>query len=169
MDNATCNKGVVANLKEHLSFMQALVCDGKFFHVCCGNHILNLIVKAGLEKANAAVVKIRYGAKHIKHSEGRILKFVECIKNLGRSCSKKLRQDMPIRWNSTYLMLENAILYQEAYIQYKLIDTDFKYGLSEEEWRRVKTIARFLKSFYDITTLFSGSQYPTANLYLPNV
>lgn len=76
---------------------------------------------------------------------------------------------MPIRWNSTYLMLESAVLYQQAYIQYKLIDTDFKYGLSEEEWKRVETIAKFLKPFYDITTLFSGSKYPTTNLYLHNV
>ncbi|KAL3347819.1 hypothetical protein AABB24_021458 [Solanum stoloniferum] len=141
LDNATCNKGVVTNLKEHLSLMQALVCDGKFFHVRCGNHILNLIVKSGLEKADAAIVKIREGIKHIKHSEGRILKFVECIKNLGLRCSKKLRQDMVIRWNSTYMMLESAILYQQAYIQYKLIDTDFKHGLSEEEWKRVEMIA----------------------------
>lgn len=88
MDNATCNKGVVANLKEHLSLMQALVCDGKFFYVHCGNHILNLIVKAGLEKADAAIVKIREGVKNIKHSKGRILKFVECIKNLGLPCLK---------------------------------------------------------------------------------
>lgn len=50
-----------------------------------------------------------------------------------------------------------------------MIDTDFKYGLSEEVWRRVKTITRFLKPFYNITTLFFGSRYPTANLYLHNM
>lgn len=82
---------------------------------------------------------------------------------------KKLCQDMTIRWNSTYLMLESAILYQQAYIQYKLIDTNFKHGFSEEEWKRVETIAQFLKPFYNITILSSGSRYPTANLYLHNM
>lgn len=67
--------------------MQALVYDGKFFHIRCRNHILNLIVKAGLEKVDATIVKIRDGIKHIKHSKGRILEFVGCIKNLGLSCS----------------------------------------------------------------------------------
>ncbi|XP_016498971.1 zinc finger BED domain-containing protein RICESLEEPER 3-like isoform X1 [Nicotiana tabacum] len=76
---------------------------------------------------------------------------------------------MTIRWISTFQMLESALLYQQAYIKYKLVDTDFKYALSEEEWKRVETVAKCLKSFYDITILFSGNKYPTANLYLPNV
>ncbi|KAK6777586.1 hypothetical protein RDI58_024304 [Solanum bulbocastanum] len=76
---------------------------------------------------------------------------------------------MTIRWNFTYLMLESAILYQQAYIQYKSIDTSYKHGLSEEEWKRVEMIAQFFKPFYNITTLFSRSQYPTINLYLHNV
>nr|XP_009624860.1 zinc finger BED domain-containing protein DAYSLEEPER-like [Nicotiana tomentosiformis] len=66
-------------------------------------------------------------------------------------------------------MLESALLYRQAYIHYNLLDTDFRYGLSEDEWKRLKIIAKFLKPFYDITTLFSGCKYPTANLYLPNV
>ncbi|KAM3338683.1 hypothetical protein P3S68_030769 [Capsicum galapagoense] len=49
---------------------------------------------AGLEKADEAIEKVREDVKHIKHSKGRILKFLECIKNHGLSCSKKLRQDV---------------------------------------------------------------------------
>ncbi|KAM3374172.1 hypothetical protein P3S68_012886 [Capsicum galapagoense] len=135
-----CNKGVVDHLKSHLSLMHSLVCDGKLFHIRCGIHILNLIVKAGLEKADEAIEKVREGVKHIKHSEGRILKFVECIKNHGLSCSKKLRQDVTTRWNSTYQMLDSALLYQQAYVQYKFLDVDFKYSLSEEEWKRVEFV-----------------------------
>jgi hypothetical protein len=33
----------------------------------------------------------------------------------------------------------------------------------------LETIAEFLKPFYDITTSFSGSNYPTANLYFSAV
>ena len=39
----------------------------------------------------------------------------------------------------------------------------------EEEWRRIERIAKFLKPFYEITTLFSRSQYPTSNLYFQGV
>lgn len=169
LDNATCNNGVVDVLKNHLSLMRSLVCEGKFLHVRCGNHILNLIVKAGLEKVDAAIGKIREGVKYIKNSEVRLEKFAECLSNLGLPCSKKLRQDMPIRWNSTYQMIESALLYKQAYIHYDLVDPDFRHGLFEDEWKRVEIVATFFRPFYDITTLFSGCKYPTANLYLPNI
>ncbi|XP_060204562.1 zinc finger BED domain-containing protein DAYSLEEPER-like [Lycium barbarum] len=104
-----------------------------------------------------------------RNSETRIMKFVECLSSLGLPCSKKLRQDMPIRWNSTYQILESALHYQQAYIHYDLVDPDFRHGLFEDEWKRVKIVATFLKPFYDITTFFSGCKYPTTNLYLPKV
>ncbi|CAN4094386.1 unnamed protein product [Withania somnifera] len=169
LDNATSNNDVVDNLKNHLSLMRSLVCEGKFLHVRCGNHILNLIVKAVLEIADVAIGKIREGVKYIKNSEARLERFAECLINLGLQCSKKLRQDMPIRWNSTYQMIEIALLYQQAFIHYELVDPDFTHGLLEDEWKRVKIVATFLKPFYDISTLFSGCKYPTANLYLPNI
>ena len=42
---------------------------------------------------------------------------------------------------------------------------NFKHCPSGDEWNRVERITRFLKPFNDITTLFSGTDYPTANLY----
>ena len=66
-------------------------------------------------------------------------------------------------------MLECALMHCRAFDQLKLIDTNFKTCPSEEEWQRVEKIAKFLKPFYDITTLFSGSRYPMANLYFHGV
>jgi hypothetical protein len=43
------------------------------------------------------------------------------------------------------------------------------YSLSDEEWIELGKIAEFLKPFYDITTLFSGSTYPTTDLYFSGV
>ncbi|PHT34670.1 hypothetical protein CQW23_26470 [Capsicum baccatum] len=125
-------------------------------------------MKTSLEKADEAIEKVREGVKHIKHSEGRILKFVECIKNHGLSCSKKLRQDVTTHWNSTYQMLDSSLFYQQAYVQYKFLDVNFKYSIFEEEWKKVEVTAKFFRPFNEITTLFSSSKYPTANLNLPN-
>ncbi|KAF3643877.1 hypothetical protein FXO38_20450 [Capsicum annuum] len=133
LDNATSNNGVVDNWKNYLTLMRSLACEGKFLHVRYGNHILNLIIKAGLKKADTAIGKIREGIKYIKNSEKRLVKFLECLSNLGLPCSKKLCQDMPIRWNSTYQMIESALAYQQAYNHYDLIDPNFRHGLLENE------------------------------------
>jgi len=46
-----------------------------------------------------------------------------------------------------------------------MVDKCYKYCPSEEKWEMAKKIQNFLLSFYDITTLISGTSYPTSNLY----
>ncbi|KAA8538472.1 hypothetical protein F0562_027982 [Nyssa sinensis] len=169
LDNAKYNDGLIDVLKRHLSLTDTLFCSGEFFHVRCGAHILNLIVQAGLKVIDEAVNKIRESVKYVRGSEGRKIKFAECIAQLSLSCSKKVCQDVPTRWNYTYLMIDGALMYRRAFDQLQLIDVHFKTCPSDDEWVKVENIAKFLKPFYDITTLFSGSHYPTANLYFHGV
>ncbi|KAL0389072.1 UNVERIFIED_CONTAM: Zinc finger BED domain-containing protein DAYSLEEPER [Sesamum calycinum] len=72
---------------------------------------------------------------------------------------------MPVKWNSTYLMLDSVVLYSLAFCQLKLVDPNYKLYPSLEEWRRVEKIMRFLKPFHEMTELFFGHRYPTSNLY----
>ena len=44
-------------------------------------------------------------------------------------------------------------------------DANFMHCPSRDEWDRVERITQFLKPFNDITALFSGTNYPTTNLY----
>ena len=48
-------------------------------------------------------------------------------------------------------------------------DANFKHCPSRDQWNRVERITQFLKPFKDITTLFSRTDYPTANLYFQGV
>ncbi|PPD91037.1 hypothetical protein GOBAR_DD12020 [Gossypium barbadense] len=49
-------------------------------------------------------------------------------------------------------------------------DKDYQmFALSNEEWRNFAILCKFLKVFYDVTCIFSGSNYPTANLYFRGV
>ncbi|KAK5772591.1 hypothetical protein PVK06_048881 [Gossypium arboreum] len=43
------------------------------------------------------------------------------------------------------------------------------FALSSEEWRNAAILCKFLKVFYDVTCVFSGSNYPTVNLYFRGV
>ncbi|KAG8371874.1 hypothetical protein BUALT_Bualt12G0008300 [Buddleja alternifolia] len=169
LDNAKYNDGVVDLLRNHLSLTNSLLCDGDFLHVRCGAHILNLVVQAGLKTIDTSIGKIRDSMKYVRGSEARMIRFAECVQQLGLKTSKKLKQDMPIRWNSTYLMLDSAILYLRAFFQLKFVDSNYKWCPSLKEWSRVRKITKFLRPFHDMTEIFSGNQYPTANLYFRNV
>lgn len=169
LDNAKYNDGVVDLLKNHLLMTNSLFFNGEFLHIRCGAHVLNLIVQMGLGTIAEAVEKIRESVKYVRGSEMRTFKFGECVKHLKLSVHKKLKQDLPYRWNSTYLMLDSALLYRRAFMHLSLFDSNYKTCPSMEEWIRVEKIAMFLAPFFDMTELFSGTQYPTASLYFPSV
>jgi hypothetical protein len=42
-----------------------------------------------------------------------------------KCCSNQVRHDMPIRWNSTFLMLESVIGFQEVFILLNDIEPNF--------------------------------------------
>ncbi|MFQ6669925.1 hypothetical protein Gotur_034988, partial [Gossypium turneri] len=55
LDNASYNDVMVSCLKNYFRANRAILCDGTFFYVRCCAHILNLIVKDGLELSNDVV------------------------------------------------------------------------------------------------------------------
>lgn len=160
---------MIANLKKHPSFGPCLPCNGNFFRVRCGAYILNLIVQDDLKVIDKVVHNIRESVKYVRGSDARKLRFVECLRELPFTTSKKVCQDMPTRWNSTYTMLEASLKHRSAFLHLSMIDPYYNTCPSEEEWNIAEKIARFLEPFFHITTLFSGSYYPTANLYFHSV
>ncbi|KAH1047265.1 hypothetical protein J1N35_038049 [Gossypium stocksii] len=83
LDNTSYNNVMVSCLKNRFRENRAILCDGVFFQVRCCAHILNLIVKAGLELAND-VVDPRYKLNYVQYCFTTIygihgLDFVETI------------------------------------------------------------------------------------------
>ena len=66
-------------------------------------------------------------------------------------------------------MIDNATRYRFMLNRLAKDDANFKHCLSMDEWNKVERITRFLIPFNDITTLFSGTDYPTTNLYFQGV
>ncbi|KAB2072822.1 hypothetical protein ES319_A07G043500v1, partial [Gossypium barbadense] len=104
LDNASYNDVMVSCLKNRFRANRAILCDGAFFQVRCCAHILNLIVKAGLELADDVVCKIRNGIRYIKKSGVRRKRFYDVAdKSFHLNVTKKLRQDVE-EWRNVAIL-----------------------------------------------------------------
>ena len=83
-------------------------------HKICA-HIINLIVTEGLKEMNNFVSSIRNAVKYVRLSPTRLVRFRNCVEHEKLDSKRLGVMDVPTRWNSTYLMLESALVYQKAF------------------------------------------------------
>ncbi|KZV37398.1 hypothetical protein F511_01266, partial [Dorcoceras hygrometricum] len=137
LDNAAANDVFVGLLRDTLGLNCSLASGGEFLHVRCCAHILNLIVQEGLKRIDISVDKISECVKYVKGSQVRKQKFVESVTQTSLESKKSPRQDVPTRWNSTYLMLSSVIYYRRAFNHLRLADTNFVHCPSIDEWGKL--------------------------------
>lgn len=75
--------------------------------MCC--HILNLVVKDGLEEEIKNVQVIRNAVKYVHASPTRLDKFKKTVEIEKIKFKFLPSMDIDTRWNSTYLMSESSI------------------------------------------------------------
>ena len=100
-----------------------LVSDGDLFHIRCWAHILNLVTQDGLMHIDDSFCKIYDSVKYVKGSQIRKEMFLECVKLVSMVDKRGLSQDVPTRWNSTYLTLDSVIHYRHAFRYLELSDS----------------------------------------------
>ncbi|XP_057444811.1 zinc finger BED domain-containing protein RICESLEEPER 2-like [Lotus japonicus] len=161
------NDKCLKNLKENLSGNK-LFLDGALFHVRCCAHILNLLVQDGLSKIKSVIVNIRESVKYINYNDARLKAFCDVVEQK-RLKERKLVIDCPTRWNSTFQMLSTSLKFKTAFAAYKEREPHYVYSPSLEDWSKVEKICKLLEVFDLATHVISGSEYPTANLYLAEV
>ncbi|KAL4013554.1 hypothetical protein IC575_025726 [Cucumis melo] len=164
VDHASLNDTVVAYLLKR--FNKGLLFGGKFLHVRCCAHILNLIVTDAFKEHNDCIDRIRYVVRFIRSSPARFLKFKKCIELEKIACKSYVCLDVPTRWNSTYMMLEAAVKFEKAFDRLEDEDASYRHDMStnKKDWTNAWMLIRFLKVFYDVTLKISGSLYTTSNM-----
>lgn len=132
----------------------------------CATHILNLIVKDGLEVIKSSIASIRGSVAFWIATPKRVEKFEEIAKLVKVKVNHKLGLDCKTRWNSTYKMLSIALPYKAIFENARRVEKLFDFAPSEQEWTFAREVLDRLKLFNDITEVFPGTHYVTANVQL---
>eukprot|EP00267_Zea_mays_P041645 XP_020393563.1 zinc finger BED domain-containing protein RICESLEEPER 1-like [Zea mays] len=168
LDNCSTNDALITLMNRKLRGKKPLL-GGKLLHMRCSAHILNLIVIDGLEVMGSGIEKIRNSVAFWYATPKRHERFQEIAAQVNVECNKKLSLDCKTRWNSTYIMLSVAICYKEAFDRLAECERAYDFSPSEDEWKFASEVCDRLKLFYEITELFSGTQYVTANDFFPKI
>lgn len=147
-------------------------------------HILNLIVKDGLDEHDKSILRIRNVVRYVRSSPFRLSTFGKCVDKVKIDCKQSLYLDVETRWNSTYLMLKVALKYEKAS---ERIKADCKYfdnskigdrstvrkarrnknigPLSEQDWKNAYALVKLLKHIHQMTLRLSTSLNVSSNSF----
>ncbi|KAH1074185.1 hypothetical protein J1N35_026513 [Gossypium stocksii] len=164
------NDVAIGYLRKKFNPRGGLVQNGKYLHMKCMTHIVNLIVVEGLKDMNISVEHVRGAVRYVRQSPARLQKFKECVVVEKIECKKMLCLDVCTRWNSTYLMLDTGQNFERAFERFEEQDINFRAELergegwpSVDDWANVRNLRDFLEHFYEVTLRVSGTSYVTSN------
>ncbi|KAL0328142.1 UNVERIFIED_CONTAM: putative AC transposase [Sesamum calycinum] len=99
VDNASSNDTTIAYLRRRFINWGTAILDGKYLHMRCVAHIINLIVKDGLKELNDSIERVRTVVRYVRQSPARTRKF------------------------NDYVVEENI---QSVFERYEIYDADFR-------------------------------------------
>ncbi|CAN0885251.1 Putative AC transposase [Linum grandiflorum] len=166
LDNCSTNDSMVRIIQSKLS-LPYLISEGALIHMRCSAHILNLIVKDGLDVVKEGIENIRDSVLYWSATPKRLEYFQETAKQCRFTSVIRLVMDCPTRWNSTFEMLSVVIPYKEVFIRLKKHDAQYNCLPSNEQWQFAALVCEKLQAFSSVSKLISGTNYPTANLFFP--
>ncbi|XP_051184588.1 zinc finger BED domain-containing protein RICESLEEPER 2-like [Lolium perenne] len=154
----------------------ATISQGRYLHMRCSAHIVNLVVQDCLEAISPSVSRIRDAVKYVKSSISRMSAFNKCVKDSKVESSELLCLDVCARWNSTYVMLDTAEKFEEAFESILLKDPAYKTELGESngvpqhtDWEHARKFTKFLKHLYRLTCGVSETKHVYSHMLFQNV
>ena len=167
LDNCSANDNMIGLMEARLD-EGSLMLGGQYLHMCCCAHILNLIVQDGLDVIKKSIARIRESIGYWIATPKRYEKFVKTTQQQKVEVKKKLVLDCKTRWNSTFVMLSTAIPYRKVFECLDTLEPQFVCP-PKDDWKFAAIVCEKLELFYQLTELFSGTKYVTANIFFPKV
>ena len=166
LDNASNNTGAV----DKLMVKYKPICAGDFFHSRCVAHIINLVVKDGLNSplCEAYIYKFKCMIYSVfKHKKTICQDYKQFCKDT-ESPYLGANWDTPHRWNSTCEMFESALKQRDGLKVFhsSLVSAGLAQPFEDACWKNIKKFVQFLDVFKKSTTALSGVYYPTSCLVL---
>ena len=126
IDNASSSDVAVAYLKKKFNQVETSIVQGKYLHMRCIVHIINLIVSRRLKELKDSIACFRRGVKYARQSPSMLQKFKECVEIEKIQSKSLLCLDVSTRWNSTYLMLDAAQKFERVFERFDEMNPYFK-------------------------------------------
>jgi hypothetical protein len=141
---------VVALVTDNAANMSATARLGGWKHLPCFAHSLNLIVQTGLKKVQDTHIKVKAIVEFFKRSPQAAAKLRAVETQLG--CQQlNVKQDMPVRWNSTKDMFERILQIKEPLISTLALVNYEKNTLTLSDWQIIAYSLKALKVFQEVT------------------
>ena len=167
LDNASANTKAMDTLRPALSAYVGEL----FLHQRCACHIVNLIVKGGLDVFKPMLQAFRTAISFLNSSNQRIAAYKNfCVAKGIRP--RKFGLDMDVRWNATYLMLKHLMPHRDPFSVFITANHPMVNGqplLTDLHWTCAEIVLLFLEQFYDSTVVLSGVYYPTSPLVMHHI
>ena len=97
----------------------------------CAVYIFNLVVRDALARVKDSIHNISCAIRYVRGSPTRYALFDACAKVVKVPYKGSLCLDVCIGWNSTFLMLNMALKFENAFDRFKNDDYDFENELKE--------------------------------------
>ncbi len=143
--------------------------DAHLPNLPCMAHTLQLAVTEGLLSQRSVTDIVATGRKivgHFKHSPLAYSRLQDVQAQLGQP-KKRLQQNVPTRWNSTYYMLSSLMEQKHALGAYAA-DYELPVTLTSYQWGLIENILTLLAPFEELTKEISSSTATAADV-IPSI
>lgn len=156
---------VVSATTDNASNMKSATEKAAVSRIPCAAHTIQLSITGKMTKTlDAFVANLRKFVGHFSYSILARDSLVTVQQRVypGRESHKCLQlvQDVPTRWNSTYLMIDRLLELKTALVVWQE-ENNIEYKISTEDWNKMKLLQLYLQPFFEVTTRLSAEKHTT--------